>query len=163
MEDTYNNLSGNKTRLLGGNRSQANRKHTFVDHSDGDSDGEREEKNQDMRDEDELSDGVEELGHIVGKLKEAAIGMGDGIGAQIQTVDRINQKVSSLTANLENLVSFTNIRSQTERVDDHVSHPWHGKPFSPFESFDTCTKALWMLNQPLPSSPFYHGIVLTSC
>lgn len=129
MEDTYNNLSGNKTRLLGGKRSQANRKHTFVDHSDGDSDGEREEKDQDMADEEELSDDVEELEDIVGKLKEAAIGMGDGIGAQIQTVDRINQKVSSITANLENLVSFTNMRPQTEKVDDHVSQPWHGKPF----------------------------------
>lgn len=121
-EDTFNM----KPKLLGANRGQRNEKLLFMESQDSDSEGEKEEKEGDKQDEEDIADGEIELLNGLGVLKHRVIGQGKSLDSQNRTLGRINDKVSSLVANLDNLVSVTNMRSQTEKVDDQVSHPWRG-------------------------------------
>lgn len=150
MEDMFKDMNGNKPRLLGAQRSQAERsKYALEDDSD-DSDAEKDRKRGDRDDEDQIDNDVEELGDIVGRLRGAAIGMGTNLDTQNQRLDRLKEKVSPLTTTLEHLVTSADTRSQTDVVDDRVSRPWQadisGSSYLGLSHSTPCTEALWLLN-----------------
>lgn len=102
MEDTFNDMSGNKRnpKLLGANRSAAERsKYLYIDDSDDDED-EKQRRREDEDDEDQINEGIDDLTDIVGRLKGAAIGMGGNLTTQNERLDRLAGKVSSVTTTL---------------------------------------------------------------
>lgn len=121
MEDTFKNMNGNKT--LGAKRSTSERSKFVFKDDESDEDLAR----QDEDDEDQIDQGLDDLTDIVGKLKGAAMGMGDNLTTQNERLDRLAGKVSLLAANFDHLVISINMRLQTDAVDDRVSQPWHSK------------------------------------
>lgn len=50
--------------------------------------------------EDEMEENLEQVGSIIGNLKNMALDMGNEIDKQNKTIDRINDKASSLYINI---------------------------------------------------------------
>lgn len=148
MEDMFKDINGNKpSGPLGARRNNAERsKFVFKDDESDD-----ELAQEDENDEDQINAGIDGLTDIVGRLKGAAIGMGGNLTTQNERLDRLAGKVSSLTTNLDYLVTFANMISQTDAVDDRVRHPWHanfsaGSSYLGLSHLTSRTEPLWLLN-----------------
>lgn len=162
MEDTFKTMNGSRpSGPLGASRNTAERsKFVFKD-----DESDEELAREDEEDEDRIDQGVADLMDITGRLKGAAIGMGTNLDTQNQRLDRLAGKVSSLTANFDHLVTFINMRLQTDAVDDRVSQPWHSKfPASSahlgLSLLRPSTEALWMLT--LASTPLHPFVLVLS-
>lgn len=116
MEDMFKDINGNKPAGLGAKRNNAERSKFVFKDDESDDELAREDEN----DEDQINEGIDDLTDIVGRLKGAAIGMGGNLTTQNERLDRLAGKVSSLTTNLDRLVTSINMISQTDAVDDRV-------------------------------------------
>lgn len=150
MEDMFKNMNGNRT--LGAKRGTSERSKFVFKDDESDEDLAK----QDEDDEDQINEGIDGLTDIVGKLKGAAIGMGGNLTTQNERLDRLAGKVSLLTANLDHLVIFINMRLQTDAVDDRVSQSCHLKlpassAYLDLSQLRPSTEALWILS---PASAF---------
>lgn len=101
MEGMFKDMNGPKPGALGARGSAAEKsKFLFIDDEDDDGLGKEDENDEKQMNEDQV-----ELGHIVGRLRGAAIGMGENLDTQNQRLDRLKEKVSPLTTNVDHLVT----------------------------------------------------------